>query len=198
MDTRERILEVAKRLFAKHGYFSTTLDEIASQVGITKPAIYYYFDNKRELYNRLFETYFTGFQLELTGEWERDLKLYIQRVVERFKDRELAKLFEMELSSGMVNLEERVINQIAKFMDILAQILEGTEVNPFFVQTLIISSTVTYFNTLELREKVAQMSNIQDTQFDLYQELVNTIIPYIKNYGFGRRGGDNSHQKSGE
>jgi len=180
MDTKTKILEIAKQEFSKKGYASTTLEDIAQQVGITKPAIYYYFRNKKDLYNQLFLTYFGGFQQELTGNWEVDLTKYISIVVEWFKDRELARLFSMELSSGMLNLEDGVLGQIAKIMDRLVYILDGQGVNPFYIQTLIVSSVVTYYNTLEIRSKIAQLNTTLDPNFDLYTELIDTIIPYIK------------------
>jgi AcrR family transcriptional regulator len=49
-DTREHILEVALDLFASDGYEKVSLREIAQRVGVTKPALYYYFANKEELF----------------------------------------------------------------------------------------------------------------------------------------------------
>jgi len=48
-DRRTQILRVATTLFREKGYHRTSLDDIADQVGFTKPAIYYYFDSKEEL-----------------------------------------------------------------------------------------------------------------------------------------------------
>ncbi len=57
IDTRERILETAQDLFARLGYEKTGLAQIAGQVGITKPAIYYYFHSKEELLAALLERF---------------------------------------------------------------------------------------------------------------------------------------------
>lgn len=46
---RERILEVAERLFYEHGFRSTTLDAIAAELSVTKPFIYYHFHNKQDI-----------------------------------------------------------------------------------------------------------------------------------------------------
>lgn len=48
-DKKTEIVNEAIRLFAEKGYYATTLDELASRVGITKAAIYYYFKSKMEL-----------------------------------------------------------------------------------------------------------------------------------------------------
>lgn len=52
---RQRILEVASELFARHGYESTTLDEVAARIEVTKPFIYSYYSNKGELLREICE-----------------------------------------------------------------------------------------------------------------------------------------------
>lgn len=51
--TRERILQAAERLWAERGVLGTSLDEIARQSGVTKPALYYHFGDKNGLYTEL-------------------------------------------------------------------------------------------------------------------------------------------------
>jgi AcrR family transcriptional regulator len=46
---RERILEEAVKLFYEHGFTGTTLDDIAAELGVTKPFIYTHFRGKVEL-----------------------------------------------------------------------------------------------------------------------------------------------------
>jgi AcrR family transcriptional regulator len=45
-------LEAAFRIFAERGYAATRLEEVAETVGVTKGAIYYYFDGKEDLLRR--------------------------------------------------------------------------------------------------------------------------------------------------
>lgn len=48
---RERqILEVAHGLFAARGFAAVTMEEVASEVGVTKPLLYAYWGNKERLY----------------------------------------------------------------------------------------------------------------------------------------------------
>ncbi len=47
--TRERILDVALDLFTDQGFDGTSMREIAEQLGISKPAIYYHFASKDEI-----------------------------------------------------------------------------------------------------------------------------------------------------
>ncbi|HJV60704.1 MAG TPA: TetR/AcrR family transcriptional regulator [Albitalea sp.] len=52
-EKRERILQVAQRLFHEHGYADTTIERIAHELGVTKPYVYYYFHNKQEIFELL-------------------------------------------------------------------------------------------------------------------------------------------------
>ena len=49
-DRMEQTLRVAHGLFAERGYADVTMDEIAAEVGVTKPLLYNYFGNKERLY----------------------------------------------------------------------------------------------------------------------------------------------------
>lgn len=45
----EAVLEEAARLFNRHGYTGTTLDDLAERMGVTKAALYYYVNGKEDL-----------------------------------------------------------------------------------------------------------------------------------------------------
>jgi AcrR family transcriptional regulator len=48
-DTRDRILSVALRLFASQGYATTSLREIADELGVTKAALYFHYKTKEDI-----------------------------------------------------------------------------------------------------------------------------------------------------
>ncbi|MET7330596.1 TetR/AcrR family transcriptional regulator [Nonomuraea sp. NPDC005650] len=48
-DTRTRIQEVARELFASQGVQNTSLRQISDRLGITKPALYYHFASRDDL-----------------------------------------------------------------------------------------------------------------------------------------------------
>jgi len=54
-DTRQNLLEVARRIFARDGYGATTNRSIADEAGITTGAIYHYFPSKAELYAGVYQ-----------------------------------------------------------------------------------------------------------------------------------------------
>ena len=47
--TRQRIQQVARDLFARQGVQRTSLQDIADELGITKPALYYHFASREDL-----------------------------------------------------------------------------------------------------------------------------------------------------
>jgi AcrR family transcriptional regulator len=53
MTRRDDILAAAARLFADRGYDSVGMDELGAAVGITGPALYYYFPGKAQLLGEL-------------------------------------------------------------------------------------------------------------------------------------------------
>ena len=60
-DNRQRrnrsqdVLEAAVRVFHKKGYASSSIQDIADEVGVLKGSLYHYIDSKEDLLARLFE-----------------------------------------------------------------------------------------------------------------------------------------------
>lgn len=55
MNTKERILQEALKLFAKNGYMATSMSDIATTLGITKPALYKHYTSKQEIFDNILE-----------------------------------------------------------------------------------------------------------------------------------------------
>lgn len=53
--TRECLVRAARDIFAQRGFSATTLQDIAEVVGVTRPAIYYHFHSKRDLFNAVLD-----------------------------------------------------------------------------------------------------------------------------------------------
>ncbi len=54
-EVRKKIVDAAYGLFLKKGYHATTMGEIATSFGVTKPALYQYFPGKEDLYSAVAE-----------------------------------------------------------------------------------------------------------------------------------------------
>jgi AcrR family transcriptional regulator len=66
-DTREKMLEVAETRFAQKGYDGAHLESIASEVGVRKTALYYYFESKEALYIAVLERMLTQFEQTISS-----------------------------------------------------------------------------------------------------------------------------------
>lgn len=53
LQKRERILSTAARLFYEGGYRATSMESIAEELGVTKPFLYYHFENKHEILDEI-------------------------------------------------------------------------------------------------------------------------------------------------
>jgi AcrR family transcriptional regulator len=54
-DTRERMLDVAERLFAEKGFAATSLRDIGGELGLANASLLYHFSNKRKIYGGVLE-----------------------------------------------------------------------------------------------------------------------------------------------
>lgn len=54
-DTRQRLIDVAVRLFTQHSFAGTSLQMIAAEMGITKAAVYHHFRTREELLSAVVE-----------------------------------------------------------------------------------------------------------------------------------------------
>ncbi|MBN1948943.1 MAG: TetR/AcrR family transcriptional regulator [Candidatus Cloacimonetes bacterium] len=67
METREKIVSTALKLFLQKGFYHVSLAMIAAEVGISKPAIYHHFQNKEALVEGVLDF----FTYRMTA-WNRD------------------------------------------------------------------------------------------------------------------------------
>jgi len=57
MDTKQKILDVSLEMFMQVGFENTYMDDIAQKIGVTKPAVYYYFKDKQALFEAAAEQF---------------------------------------------------------------------------------------------------------------------------------------------
>jgi len=79
-EAETRLLASALRLFSEKGYEGTSIREIIEGAGVTRPVLYYYFENKEDLFRRLVEMKFA----ELTSQVE-EIRKRVTGCVARLK-----------------------------------------------------------------------------------------------------------------
>ena len=83
MDNKKKILNCAVKLFSLKGYNGVGVQEIVDKAGITKPTLYYYFNNKEGLLKSIFEDNFEIMteRLKKAATYNRDLILTLREIV---------------------------------------------------------------------------------------------------------------------
>ncbi len=73
--TRSRLLAAAARVYARRGFNGATLDEVASEAGLSKGAVYAHFGSKENLLVALMEEYLAAQIAEQVGLFDQDRAL---------------------------------------------------------------------------------------------------------------------------
>ncbi len=81
--TREAIIHAAMTMFAEKGYAGASIREICQAAGVTKPVLYYHFENKEHLFQELMVDCF-GYYMKIllrASQCDGDLRKRLVRVV---------------------------------------------------------------------------------------------------------------------
>lgn len=85
-DTRQRILEVAGQLFAERGYAATSVRDIAAELGLANPSLYYHFKSKAEILDELLDQSMRQVQDAVEQAQQLEGEARLRRVVEALVD----------------------------------------------------------------------------------------------------------------
>lgn len=105
-DVEEKILDAAEFVFGHFGFRGATTALIAKKAGIAKPHIYYYFEDKEDLYCAILERAMHRWardldQLETGASIESILTCYIERKIDFSRDHpNLSRIYANEIISG--------------------------------------------------------------------------------------------------
>lgn len=120
---RRRILDAALDVFSAHGYRGATLDQIATQAGLSKPNILYYFDGKKEIHvtllNQLMETWLDPLvELDAAGDPLAEILAYVHRKLDMARDlpRE-SRLFANEILQGAPRMAPHLASDLKPLFD---------------------------------------------------------------------------------
>jgi len=83
-DVRHRLLSCATQVFTRKGYAATTVREIVTAAGVTKPVLYYYFRNKEGIYLELIRSAFA--KLDALLDSSRGQRGSVTETLLRFSD----------------------------------------------------------------------------------------------------------------
>ena len=89
-NTKERILEEALKLFSQKGYMGTSMNDIATKLGVTKAALYKHYTNKQEILDSIVEK-MNQMDMERVKKYEMP-EGNMEEVIEGYKNTALDKI----------------------------------------------------------------------------------------------------------
>ncbi len=127
-DTKQRIQAAARELFARKGVQKTSLQEIADQLGITKPALYYHFASREELVRSIVQPLIDAGQ-DFLAQQERASEIEARALLEGYFDfhyRHRADIL-LVLSEISLLVELGLVEVVMAWRARLAELLFGPE-----------------------------------------------------------------------
>lgn len=130
-----KIIEAAKATFLKKGYKDTNMADIAAEVGLTRPAMHYYFRTKERLFQAVFGDILMSFIPQIKESLSADipLELKIYQIVEAYMsvledsptlpvfivqeiNRDIDNIISIALDNNLVELGQSVVNVLNREM----------------------------------------------------------------------------------
>lgn len=134
MNTKEKILQVAFKTFLNKGYENTSMNDLVQATGISKGSFYYYFSNKKALYNAIIDRFFLSFYK--TIKWEEYENLSFVEIDKKIKSfyinfvNEINQISNNGLASYYImffeacKLHPKFINEIQQFYFQLKRVID--------------------------------------------------------------------------
>jgi AcrR family transcriptional regulator len=130
--TREQLLAAAGKLFERHGFAATSLEQVAEEAGVTKGAVYAHFSDKVDLFLSFVDEHSVVMSPNLTTDGsatlEDDLGRLGREVAEQLPRDPRGTAFGLELRAFALRNPRARRESARQIRDVLEQILvsEGT------------------------------------------------------------------------
>lgn len=136
---KERIIEAAVKVFARKGFYTANVKDVAKAAGVADGTIYLYFKNKDDLLISLFEHKMQNILQRFEKALEKltdpldQLKSFIANYFKLIaEDPELSGVFQVELRQSSKFLKDYHNQQFANYLNIIAGILDRGKAIGFF------------------------------------------------------------------
>ncbi|MEY8749238.1 TetR/AcrR family transcriptional regulator [Alkalicoccobacillus gibsonii] len=163
--TYKQIIETAFSMFSEKGFDQTSMANIATEVGITKPAVYYYFKSKDDLIKGLFDI--------------------IAKEIQSITSIDLKEMNDTDLRTILYSLGKKAIS-LQK---------QNLQFNQLFNQYLLLASRDSYYSEkiTEIQQKffktfydlfkyAVKMKAIKDENILIKSQLLGLVFDNITNF----------------
>lgn len=199
LGARQRLLEVAVKLFAERGLEGTSVRDIAKEAGVNLSLVSYYFGGKEGLYLELLRSFALNVKSELErivlifatdGPSQDNLKKALTAMVEAYSDLRLThphlgKIFQRERIAGLPYAREIYEQTFAPIATALVQQLMKAqkkglirkEINPLLIVIFLQESIIGFHNLMECPLQITQSPLVHTKNFkDFQNQLVNIFL----------------------
>jgi AcrR family transcriptional regulator len=121
IETREKILNAAWKLFAEKGYFKTSTHDLADRAGVATGSFYGYFNNKKEVvielirrfHEEAFEKAFNNFRIQIGDNVAENLdagRKFVRLMIQSLKESHAINPMLHREATALILLDEDVKN----------------------------------------------------------------------------------------
>jgi TetR/AcrR family transcriptional regulator, fatty acid metabolism regulator protein len=186
VDKRRQILDAAIRVFARQGFHSTRVSDIADEAGVAYGLVYHYFNSKEEVLNELFSE---RWSLLLAAIEETDaggasprakLEAVAAFIVDSYRhDPELMKVIIVEVTRAANSFGRTHLPEIRRAYDSIAKIVaEGQEDGSFRRDFDPTFASMSFYGAIEqlLSGWIFELIPASGADFDRAKDLVVATI----------------------
>jgi AcrR family transcriptional regulator len=186
IDKRRQILDAAIRVFARQGFHSTRVSDIADEAGVAYGLVYHYFKSKDEVLNELFSERWS-LLLAAIEEADREgaaprakLEAVAGFIVDSYRhDPELMKVIIVEVTRAANSFGRTHLPEIRRAYDSIAKIVaEGQELGDFRRDIDPTFASMSFYGAVEqlLSGWIFEVIPASDTDFDQAKTLLVATI----------------------
>jgi AcrR family transcriptional regulator len=186
VDKRRQILDAAIRVFARQGFHSTRVSDIADEAGVAYGLVYHYFKSKDEVLNELFSERWS-LLLAAIEETDREgpsprtkLEAVAGFIVDSYRhDPELMKVIIVEVTRAANSFGRTHLPEIRSAYESIAKIVaEGQEDGTFRRDVDPTFASMSFYGAIEqlLSGWIFELIPASDTDFDEAKSLVVATI----------------------
>jgi len=138
-DKREAILRAAIKVFARRGYFSSKVSDIAGEAGIADGTVYLYFKSKDEILHSVFDQAMERFigegraeLIKLRSPVDKLRKIAELHLARLGSDRDLAIVFQVELRGSTKFMREFSAAGFHDYLEVIRSTIEAGQKKGLF------------------------------------------------------------------
>jgi AcrR family transcriptional regulator len=186
IDKRRQILDAAVRVFARQGFHSTRVSDIADEAGVAYGLVYHYFSSKDEVLNELFSERWSLLMAAIeeadsgAGSPREKLGAVAGFIVESYRhDPELMKVIIVEVTRAANSFGRTHLPEIRRAYESIARIVEEGQKSGEFRQDIDPAfASMSFYGAIEqlLSGWIFDLIPATDTDYEQAKQFVVTTI----------------------